>query len=534
MTSTRQRSRSAVVEEQSALAGWTTLFPAKQETELQSLTFVKKLVSATMSTVTYLRNVFDEKAYNKKSLDGVPLRILNSRTSCDKAKTFGKWLLGAFEAIEKKYLRELALVIYEDAAHPEEVKEVYTVKVSYPGGLPSCKVSGVSGVVQDHTKNLLQAILAHTQGLAPLPTNAYLSLRLEYYEEVTPPDYEPTGFSSTELQLPLGHGAELGRVATDHHALAFKVHAPHLSPEGAGALVNDALPSQSQSTAMGDSQADTPADAAASALPSTSRAAAMTHGSSQDLPASQDLDNPLAGLSLASLDMKDLEAAEAAAPTVTCTCGSGHTDPLMLVCAHCGTSQHAACYRILLQAEVPAAHCCLPCATAGRRCTDPKLQSMAARQGILFESEVPAAHCCLACATAGHPCTDCRLAAMAAKQGIENTLLYRRILAALASLTKDQGSRTLVSENLLSSRLGVAEDVATAAIKKLQLDGVIGRDYVVDKEQLQTVALPRYLKKGSKKRSREAADVAALVQEAGDMKIAEEKAKRRKLSKSRV
>ena len=36
-----------------------------------------------------------------------------------------------------------------------------------------------------------------------------------------------------------------------------------------------------------------------------------------------------------------------------------------------------------------------------------------------------------------------------------------------------------------------------------------------------------------KKRSREAADVAALVQEAGDMKIAEEKAKRRKLSKSR-
>ena len=50
MTSTRQRSRSAVVEvqEQSALAGWTTLFPAKQETELQSLTFVKKLV-------TYLR-----------------------------------------------------------------------------------------------------------------------------------------------------------------------------------------------------------------------------------------------------------------------------------------------------------------------------------------------------------------------------------------------------------------------------------------------------------------------------------------------
>ena len=41
--------------------------------------------------------------------------------------------------------------------------------------------------------------------------------------------------------------------------------------------------------------------------------------------------------------MEDLQAAEAAAPTVTCTCGSGHADQLMLRCAHCGNSQHAAC-----------------------------------------------------------------------------------------------------------------------------------------------------------------------------------------------
>ena len=71
--------------------------------------------------------------------------ILNSKTNCGKAKTFSKWLLGAFEAIEsmieKKYLRELALVVYLDAAHPEEVAEVYTVKVSDPGGRPSCKVA---------------------------------------------------------------------------------------------------------------------------------------------------------------------------------------------------------------------------------------------------------------------------------------------------------------------------------------------------------------------------------------------------------
>ena len=80
-------------------------------------------------------------------------------------------------------------------------------------------------------------------------------------------------------------------------------------------------------------------------------------------------------------------------------------------------------------AQVPAAHCCLPCATAGRRCTDPKLPS-------------------------------------------------------------------------------------------------IGEDCAVNKEHLQTVALPKYLGRGrAAKRSREAAgDVAALVQGARDMKIAEERA----------
>jgi len=314
MSSNRQRRRSAVgAQEQRALAGWTQLFPAKQETEQQSLTFVKKLVSAFMSTVTYVRNIFDLEAYTKMYLGGTPHMILNSTTSCDKARVFNEWLLGAFEAIEKKYLREMSLMIYLDAARPEEVAEVYTVKVSYPGGLPSCKVSGVSGLVQGSTRDLLQAILAHTQGLPALPATAFLALRLQYYDEVTPPDYEPTGFAATELQLPLGRTAEVGRVATAHHALAFRVHDPNLASEGAAALINDAYTSQSQSSNSASlpttSQADTPAFAAAprpkaASLPSTSRTAATNHSSPQDL------DNPLPDVSQTRQDVKDPEAAE--------------------------------------------------------------------------------------------------------------------------------------------------------------------------------------------------------------------------------
>ena len=66
-------------QEQRAVTGWTQLFLAKQETEQQSLTFVKKLVSATMSTVTYVRNIFDLKAYTRRSLGGTPLMISTPR-----------------------------------------------------------------------------------------------------------------------------------------------------------------------------------------------------------------------------------------------------------------------------------------------------------------------------------------------------------------------------------------------------------------------------------------------------------------------
>ena len=108
---------------------------------------------------------------------------------------------------------------------------------------------------------------------------------------------------------------------------------------------------------------------------------------------------------------------------------------------------------------------------------------------------------------------------MAARQGLETTLLYRRILATLVSVTK-------VTKDVLCTRLGVAENVAAAAFKRLQQDGVIGEDLAVNKEHLQTVALPKYLGRGrAAKRSREAAgDMAALVQGARDMKIAEERA----------
>ena len=110
------------------------MFPTELKTELESLTFTKKLMSATISNILFVRNIFGDDDFAKKSLDGVPLRILKEKSSDPRARSFATFLLEAFDALKKKYLRTLTMVILLDPTIPEVTHEAYTIKVSYPGG----------------------------------------------------------------------------------------------------------------------------------------------------------------------------------------------------------------------------------------------------------------------------------------------------------------------------------------------------------------------------------------------------------------
>ena len=55
---------------------WVKMFPAKIKTQQASLLYVKKLLAVGVSTISYLRSIFNEEAYERKSLDGLRLQIL--------------------------------------------------------------------------------------------------------------------------------------------------------------------------------------------------------------------------------------------------------------------------------------------------------------------------------------------------------------------------------------------------------------------------------------------------------------------------
>ena len=143
------------------------------------------------------------------------------------AQKVTSYLIGAFDALEKRYLRKLKIVIYLDPEKPDEAHEVYSVKVSYPDGLPALDVDGL-GRVKRSASDLLRTTLELTDGLDPLPNTVYIRFRMDYYDENTPQDYEPQGFErhSKDLVLPEGtRSLRAGNVLTSFHRLGVKVKA---------------------------------------------------------------------------------------------------------------------------------------------------------------------------------------------------------------------------------------------------------------------------------------------------------------------
>ena len=427
-------------------------------------------MTATISNILFVRNIFGDDAFAKKSLDGIPLRILKEKSSDLKAKSLANWLMGAFDAMKNKYLRTLTLVIFLDPAFPEDTHEAYTIKVTYPGGLPSCEVVGTLSQVQNSTRDLLQAILMLTDGLDPLPETAYLALRLSYYDENTPQDYEPKGFQSAEKELILPAAStrvKIGKVSTAHHSLSFNVHA---KPGGGSSqedqLLNDQFhQSQSQTQLVQGENVQ-------QIIPGSGRNDGEMGEIAEEKEDDEEMVDEEGGEGQEELEVDAM---------ICCTCGSQHCDEQMLLCQHCGHQQHLPCYKLLPGDPLPSGHCCLPCSLQGE----------------------------------GRVCTDAKLGKIAIKKGLNasvvaNTMVYRRVLAALDSCDT-------ISEEWLSG-LGLMDDLVVSIAEKLLQDGIVQDGGHVNRSVLEEARQRHFGRRGSK-RSREEEEVERMLRATDGLQI---------------
>ncbi|XP_020506851.2 zebrafish testis-expressed 38 [Labrus bergylta] len=218
-------------------AEWTGLFLNDLKTENESLVFVKRMMAVAVSSITYLRGIFPEDAYRSRYLEDLCIKVLREDRNTPGASKVVKWIMGSFDALEKQYLQIVFIGVYTNPDEPNCIVESYQFKFKYTKKGPEMDILRNNDVeVQvtlEDTKRasvlLIRKLFLLMQNLEALPNNVYLTMKLYYYDDITPADYQPPGFKEGECDSLWFEGMamhfKVGEVQTAFHTLRVRVSA---------------------------------------------------------------------------------------------------------------------------------------------------------------------------------------------------------------------------------------------------------------------------------------------------------------------
>ncbi|KAJ3294952.1 DNA binding protein [Borealophlyctis nickersoniae] len=255
-------------------------------TQAQSLNLVRNLLGTTIGAITYLRMLFPEENFKDTSLNGMALKSLVRDYSIE-ADELMDWLeKGCYDALEKQYLKTMIFGIYLDPDNPDKLVESYTFQFSYPEKDLWCVTIDAAGKetfrlktrneIMSATAVMLRRLLILTQTLKPLPENAYVTMKLYYYDEVTPLDYEPPFFQAGDDTKKFyfetkPEKIKIGQVDTPHHAVNLQVQTASdgIQPtrDDVNAMEVDSEQSEEKSYFAGEAWDDDPAEESAEKIP---------------------------------------------------------------------------------------------------------------------------------------------------------------------------------------------------------------------------------------------------------------------------
>ncbi|NXC70907.1 HORM2 protein, partial [Anhinga anhinga] len=207
------------------------VFPNKIVTEQQSVVLVKRLLAISVSCITYMRGLFPESSYGTRYLDDLCLKILREDKSCLGSLQIVKWIQGCFDALERQYV-SFFMFFFNGT-----VTELYQFKFKYKKELPqmdiiSNQMNFVNGVCSEDLKQasrlLIRKLYLLMQNLGPLPNDITLTMKLLYYNDVTPKDYQPPGFKEDDSPGDLLFDGDpvnlkVGSVSTGFHLMKVRV-----------------------------------------------------------------------------------------------------------------------------------------------------------------------------------------------------------------------------------------------------------------------------------------------------------------------
>ncbi|CAO4379207.1 unnamed protein product [Caenorhabditis nigoni] len=217
---------------------WSKIFPKCVADSNMSAAFMKRAIYVAFSVILHRRKILPDEFFSKN--------YITSKMSCFllcfknvKSHAISQWLKACGDAVQKKHLKELCLVVTKKEGEVEAV-ETYSLKFHYyedgrvaaslgtryneePSTpfekLTELEYKGTSSV-RDQLVLLVRSIIYITQKvLKPLPPDFAVNFRIEYAEG-TPDDFKVDGFadSSKFYTLPEDiQSATLGHLRPGHH-----------------------------------------------------------------------------------------------------------------------------------------------------------------------------------------------------------------------------------------------------------------------------------------------------------------------------
>ncbi|KAG6383602.1 hypothetical protein SASPL_156637 [Salvia splendens] len=218
-------------------------------TEQDSLLLTRNLLRIAIFNISYIRGLFPEKYFSDKSVPALDMKIKKLMPMDAESRRLIDWMeKGVYDALQKKYLKTLLFCVCEAVDGP--MIEEYSFSFSYSSSSDSQEVSmniNRSGTKKGGTFKhnstteitpsqmrssackMVRTLVQLMRTLDKMPEERTVLMKLLYYDDVTPMDYEPPFFRGCTDEEPHNLWTkdplkmEVGRVNSKYLVLNLKV-----------------------------------------------------------------------------------------------------------------------------------------------------------------------------------------------------------------------------------------------------------------------------------------------------------------------
>ncbi|XP_023766766.1 meiosis-specific protein ASY1 [Lactuca sativa] len=218
-------------------------------TEQDSLLLTRNLLRIAIFNISYIRGLFPEKYFSDKGVPALEMKIKKLMPMDAESRRLIDWMeKGVYDALQKKYLRTLMFCVCQTVEGP--MIEEYSFSFSYSNADnqevsmnvnrignkkqgETFKCNSTTEITPNQMKSsackMVRTLIQLMRTLDKMPEERTILMKLHYYDDVTPADYEPPffrGCTEEEAHHPWNKNPlkmEVGNVNSKHFVLSLKV-----------------------------------------------------------------------------------------------------------------------------------------------------------------------------------------------------------------------------------------------------------------------------------------------------------------------